>query len=273
MKNGTLYAHCGGYAASLDQVADVATPAATGTHYPIPHIMLVEQLQSQIIAAGYEIEEQAFALQTAKDVTNANLFGLLQLRHTSSDYALAVGVRNSHAMMFSASLALGSRVFVCDNLALSGEIKIGRKHTLNIMRDLPSVVGVAVGRLSDERTRQDERFLAYQSTEIDQITYDHALLDLVRTRAVSASDIGKVVKQIENPTHKAHLNEAGNATVWTVYNAITETIRGQSIFALPRRMTIAHGRLDGLCGIGRANVVEQFAAANIEDAEFEEMAA
>ena len=273
MKNGSLMVHCGGYAATLDQVSEVATPAATGTHYPIPHSVLIEQIQTQLVAAGYEIEEQAFALQSAKGIGDANLFGLFQLRHTSMSYAIAVGLRNSHAMMFSASLALGTRVFICDNLALSGEIKFGRKHTLNIMRDLPSVVGIAVGKLADERVRQDERFDAYQATEIDQNTYDHALLDLVRTRAVSASDIGKVIKQIEDPAHRAHLNDDGIATVWTVYNAITETIRGQSIFALPRRMTIAHGRLDGLCGIGRTNIIEQFAAANIEDVEFEGMTA
>src|SRR5262249_51585397 len=66
-------------------------------------------------------------------------FGLMEVRNGSNadDFGLVVGLRNSHDKSFPAALALGSRVFVCDNLAFSGEVKLSRKHTTYIWRDLP----------------------------------------------------------------------------------------------------------------------------------------
>ena len=272
-KNGSLMAHCGGYSATLETVADIRTPDPAGSHYPISHFRLIQTVERQIQSAGYEIQERAYALQDCKGIGGANFFGLLQLYAPGRDYALAIGIRNSHSMTFAASLALGSRIFVCDNLALSGEIKIGRKHTLNIERDLPNVVSIAIGRLAQEKVDQEQRYIAYQKTEISRSAYDHALIDLVRARAVSAQDIGKIVRQIEDPAHREHLGPDGIPTVWTVYNAITETIKGQSIFALPKRMTITHGRLDGLAGIVRTPTMkEALAVEGIVDADYVEAA-
>ena len=65
--------------------------------------------------------------------------------HAQDDYGLVIGLRNSHDKSFPASIALGSGVFVCDNLAFSAEVTIARRHTRFIERDLPRVVHTAVG--------------------------------------------------------------------------------------------------------------------------------
>ena len=45
-------------------------------------------------------------------------FGLLEVTNGAAhdDYGLVIGLRNSHDKSFPASIALGSGVFVCDNL-------------------------------------------------------------------------------------------------------------------------------------------------------------
>src|SRR5205807_1578946 len=65
-------------------------------------------------------------------------FGLLQIVNGTfhDDYSLIMGIRNSHDKAFPAALCLGSGVFVCDNLAFSGEIKLARKHTRFIERNV-----------------------------------------------------------------------------------------------------------------------------------------
>ena len=54
------------------------------------------------------------------------IFGLLEVCNgrPQGDHGLVVGVRNSHDQSFPASIALGSAVFVCDNLSFCGEITI-----------------------------------------------------------------------------------------------------------------------------------------------------
>ena len=66
-------------------------------------------------------------------------FGLMEVANCqqTQDYAYVLGLRNSHDKRFPAGLAVGASVFVCDNLSFSGEIKIARKHTRHIVRDLP----------------------------------------------------------------------------------------------------------------------------------------
>ena len=122
---------------------------------PVPHHRLLEQVESTLIAGGMTVVNQAHALWQ----DGLRYFGLLEVTNgqTHDDYGLVIGLRNSHDKSFPAAIALGSAVFVCDNLAFSAEVTIARRHTRFIERDLPRVVHTAVGRLADMRGQQDER--------------------------------------------------------------------------------------------------------------------
>ena len=122
--------HCGASAATRDQVFDAATPDATETHYPLPHGALIEVIETHVRASGFEIATEEYGLW--KD--GARMFGVWGLTTGNGveheDFQLVMGVRNSHDKAFSAGLAVGSRVFVCDNLAFSSEIVIARSSLL-----------------------------------------------------------------------------------------------------------------------------------------------
>jgi hypothetical protein len=63
---------------------------------------------------------------------------LLWSPHVKSDYTgytNMVGLRNSHDRKFPVGVSFGSRTFVCDNLAFSGDHAIKRKHTANVKRE------------------------------------------------------------------------------------------------------------------------------------------
>ena len=64
---------------------------------------------------------------------------------------LAPAIQGTTELGYPAGLVLGAAVFVCDNLSFSGEVKLARKHTSMIERDLPGLVGRAVGLLGDLR--------------------------------------------------------------------------------------------------------------------------
>ena len=85
----------------------------------------------------------------------------------SDDYALVLGLRNSHDKRFPAGIVAGASVFVCDNFSFSGEVKFARKHTRYINRDLPQIVERAIGKLVDLWHDQDTRISAYKEAEVD----------------------------------------------------------------------------------------------------------
>ena len=60
-------------------------------------------------------------------------------------------------------------MFVCDNLALSGEIKIARKYTRFVVRDLPGLVFGAVGQLSDRWHAQAQRIDVHRRHELTDV--------------------------------------------------------------------------------------------------------
>jgi len=62
-------------------------------------------------------------------------------------YQYVLGLRNSNNKRFAAGMVIGIAPFVCDNLAFSGEVKLARKHTVHIKRDLPMMIDEKLDRL------------------------------------------------------------------------------------------------------------------------------
>jgi hypothetical protein len=176
-------------------------------------------------------------------------FGLLEVTNGQAheDYGLVIGLRNSHDKSFPAAIAMGSAVFVCDNLAFSAEVTIARRHTRFIERDLPRIVHTAVGSLADMRGQQDERIRTYKETELS----DPAAHDLV-IRAVDASvlpvtQVPDVLSEWRTPSHREFT--ADGKTLWQFHNAMTHVWKGRNLAALPRRSQALHGLLDSVCGL------------------------
>lgn len=243
--NNQLIIHAGGHQATLDAVANVPTPPPFGRHYCIPHMSLIERTKHALREGGLEIVNEQHALHTVKDIPGANYFGLFEVESDQKEYNMVIGLRNSHAQMFAASYVIGNRVFVCDNLAFNGEIKIARRHTRFIERDLGGLVIRAMAQLADRRVEMADRIEKYKQAKLPRAEADHAVIELLRARALPSCDVIKVVDEFEKPRHEEHLDADGDRTVWTLFNAVTEvSTKGSNVFALPKRTTALHGVCD-----------------------------
>lgn len=239
-----LMLHCGGAHVDRNRLNLTETPIPTRTWTPIPHWQMVDEVERSLAATGFKIVNQEHAL-ARKD---ARYFGLFEITNgnNSEDYNTVVGLRNSHDKSFPAGLVIGSGVFVCDNLCFSGEIKFGRRHTSNIVRDLTGLVDAAVGRINGMRISQDARIAAYREAELSQSLSDHLLIELLRARVVTSTKIPKILAEYENPRH--HEFRAEGDTVWRFFNAVTENLKG-GLADLPRVGQALHGIMDCAAGI------------------------
>jgi hypothetical protein len=253
-----LMLHAGASAATLEQVAEVTTPAAEKGWQPIAHVDVINLVQSTLAQRNLTVVSQGFALWQ----NGMRMFGVLELRNgqTPSDYALTIGVRNSHDKSFAAGAALGSKVFVCDNMAFSGEITFARKHTLNIARDLPQLVSAAIGRLVDLRGWQDKRIAAYKQYEMtDALAHDIIVRSLDR-KVIGPMKVLDVLKEYREPRH----DDFKPRTAWSLFNAYTEISKG-TIRQLSRRTSALHGLMDDVCGVIRPDAALEL--DGVEDAE------
>jgi hypothetical protein len=238
-----LTLHCGTNLATSDAVHAVPTPEATASWQPIPHGDLYTRVRTTLEGSGLHVVQEAHGLWRE----GLRYFGLMEVRngHNADDFGLVVGLRNSHDKSFPAALALGSRVFVCDNLAFSGEIKLSRKHTTYIWRDLPGLVERAVGRLADLRNLQSRRIDAYKSALLtDERTVHDLVVRSVYARALPASQVVDVVNEWREPRH----DDFRPRTAWSLFNAFTEVLKG-SLTLLPSRTLALHGLLDSHVGL------------------------
>jgi hypothetical protein len=137
--SGTLIVHRGGWEATKADLAAVPVPEPTESYHPVPYSRFVEEVELHVPRFGLRIQSEQFAL--ARE--GAQMFGVLTCANGTShhDYAPVLGLRSSYDRSLSVGLVGGAvRVFVCDNLAFSGEVTMHRKHTVHVFRDLPDLI-------------------------------------------------------------------------------------------------------------------------------------
>jgi hypothetical protein len=104
-----------------EELARVATPAATATHKPIPHIAVVEKLIEALGFRQIGVVREEYAVSA----DGMRMFGVMDLSSGFAGCRFDIGLRNSHDKSFRLSCTVGLRVFVCENLAFHGEYTHG----------------------------------------------------------------------------------------------------------------------------------------------------
>lgn len=236
----SLILHRGARNVSLDEVMCAKTPDATETWVPIPHGRIVELAKENLTGLGMEITKEEYGMQR----DGSRFFGVLSLASTQADWTMCVGLRNSHDKSIPAGALLGSSVFVCDNMAFSGEVKFARKHTRYIERDLPSLVSGAIARLVGARSRQEDRIERYKATELSPKDAHDLFIRALDRRVLPVTTLPEVIKEYRNPRHE----EFRAPTVWNFFNSFTEILKG-NLNELPRRTLALHGLVDQFVGL------------------------
>ena len=250
MRNANLMLHCGADHVAREAVTQVKTPAATKTWCPIAHGDFIGQVEKALTTANMRVVEEAHALTKGGD----RYFGLLQVANcqkTSDDYCYVLGLRNCHDKAFTASMVVGGQVFVCDNLAFSGEIQIYRKHTSRIMEDLPKLTANAMGLLAQKWTVMSDRIEKYKTSELNDAQAHDMIIRAVDAGATTLNQVPAILKEWRAPSHPEF---ATGKTAWRLFNSFTENYKTGSLALTPRRSITLHGLMDAQVGFLSAPV-------------------
>ena len=215
---------------STEQLATSFTPEGTDSFQPISHSSLVSYTRDAIERAGLSIVEEEHSLARAGQRYFGG-FALTGADISGRDRQIVLGLRNAHDKSFAASVCVGNRMMVCENLCFSSDVKLARRHTTNILTDLPRVLADAVGRVVSHWNDMGNRIEAYQQTEIS------------RDRAADLL-IYNAVQEFRNPRHE----EFKGGTLWTLYNSITENLKGGDLAKLPFRTMTTQSIFDRVSG-------------------------
>jgi len=234
----SMILHCGGELVSREVIDAAPLPDSTHTWTPVPHGRVIDMVENSLAGSGLEITDRQFALARS----GQRMFGTITLAG-GTDYATVIGVRNSHDKSFPVSFCLGSRVFVCDNLAFSSEVVVKTKHSRLVLDRLPRLVNEGVARLIEKRGHQAKRIEAYKEEQVRGLPHLHDLvLRSYRANALPARAISEVLNEYDSPSHP----EFSEPTLWSYFNACTEVLKKYG--NLPQRTMRLHGVVDAEVG-------------------------
>lgn len=279
---------------SFDELSLCPVPQARDRFVPLPHQELARLTKEALKAAGFEILEEDYVLTNDKMCMFGG-FAIVRSDCQNEKRTLVCGIRNSNDNKFAASLCIGSKMLVCDNLCFSSERKLTRRHTTNIMKDLPRVIANTIAGLVNEWVSMEARIESYMARPLSFDEASGLVTRLVDNAALTSQKMYDVMKLWRNPAiaaegmifksnfdspnivdgidlgnkfdeagylaaveaKKAELVAAfGNLDVWGLYNAVTEALKGSNVNELVNRTMKTQVIFDGVCGYSAPVVSE-----------------
>jgi len=218
--------HCGGVAKSLGQVEGIPVPEPTDSYVPIAHIDLVNTIHT--VAGDMLPDHRLVDTQFATSKDGQRLFGLSTWRNgeTTDDMGLAVGYRNSYDRSMTVGVAMGARVFVCDNLALSGEMASFKfKHTGDVMRKLNEAIITSLysARHTFSNVKADAERLA--QVEVSTDSGYRFLGSLYGQGVLSANQFSTAGRHWVEPAYE----DFAPRNAWSLYNSANTGLKSTPI--------------------------------------------
>ncbi|MBK9214677.1 MAG: hypothetical protein IPM59_03635 [Chloracidobacterium sp.] len=264
-ENGsTLMAHCGARKVTRDELKEMPLPEATKTHQPLPHFKIVEVLEEALSFRHLRVVKDEYAVSQ----DGLKMFGVMDLDAAFEGGRFSIGLRNSNDKSMRLALTAGYRVFVCDNMAFSGDFSpLLHKHTSKL--NLTDSIAVAVDRIYrglDSIANQIKLMRAYGLTDNDA--------RLIIYRAFVERVLKGVPRQLMPVVHANYFDpgheDFRSRNLWSLSNAFTSAFKslgplkqfeataklGLYMSGIKDEATIAERRPLFDCGTGRFRLVK-----------------
>ena len=205
----------------------IATPPSSRYWRPVSHKQLVDTLTQEVYARGFEVSKADYAIGN----DGLKLFGTMDLmpangRSLLSGIGNAIGFRHSNDKRVALQIVGGARVFVCDNMAFSGDATILKhKHTWNFsIRDLISH-GLDIWTRKQGRMVADIERMARTplSNEQAQSVMAKALYEGVTTFQTFKLAYDLFFERA--CTHPEQYQDCAPRTLWGLHNAYTRALK------------------------------------------------
>ena len=201
-----------------EELALVPTPAWTATHKPIPHVEVIQALTETLGFRHISVVRDEYAV--SRD--GMKMFGVMELDQGMYGTRFALGVRNSHDKSFRLAVTAGYRVFVCENLAFSGDFApVLAKHSKNF--SLQNALSIGIDDMQRNFKPMVESVERWRQETLSDVS-----ARLVIYRAFIEGELD-VPRQLARNVHDLYFNpqheEFAPRTMWSLSNAFTSSFK------------------------------------------------
>ena len=201
-----------------ESLALVPTPAPTETHRPIPHHEVVQALIETLGFRHIAVVQDEYAVS----LDGMKMFGVLDLETEIQGCRFAIGIRNSHDKTMRLALTCGYRVFVCSNMAFSGDFTpVLAKHSKSF--SLVDAISVGVDRMQRSFEPMRKQVEAWQKSELTDVT---ARIIIYQAFIEGELDVPKhLARQVHDLYFEPRYDEFRPRTMWSLSNAFTSALK------------------------------------------------
>jgi hypothetical protein len=201
-----------------EELALVSTPTGTATHKTIPHVEVIQALTETLGFRHISVVKDEYAV--SRD--GMKMFGVMELDQGMHGARFALGVRNSHDKSFRLAVTVGYRVFVCENLAFSGDFApVLAKHSKNF--SLQNALSIGIDDMQRNFKPMVERVERWRQETLSDVS-----ARLVIYRAFIEGEL-EVPRQLARNVHDLYFNpqheEFAPRTMWSLSNAFTSSFK------------------------------------------------
>jgi hypothetical protein len=147
----TLIAHRGTKFVAESQVMEVLPPLRTKSWNPVSHKEILVPLFAELKRKKIEVVSKKYSMSKDGDKMFAVIETGYETGKKDNKMGLTIGVRNSLDKSMAVGICAGSRVFVCDNMAFSGEMIKFNKHTNGLDADRINELVESAVALAEEK--------------------------------------------------------------------------------------------------------------------------
>lgn len=216
---GEMIIHRGGELVTRDQLDLIKIPEPTDSYMPVSHYVLSDKILTiaKDILRDYTLIGDKYAVARQGN----QMFALLKFKSDNDEMGLSVAFRNSYDKSMSVGIAIGASVFICDNLALHGDIAIMKKHTKGVWDALEDL---AISSLYKAQKNFDKVIIDSQRMKAISLNDDEAFRlmgylyghDLVSPRQLTV---------LKDEWLKPSYEEFQERNMWSLFNATTEALK------------------------------------------------
>lgn len=246
MTGSTLIAHNPRFESklvTLEQLKALPEPEPLGLrHKPVPHAQLVEG----ILAEVERRELVPVRTQLALGAKGHALFGVMDLQkvgvEATGERGVSFGFRSSTNSSLAIKAVAGTRVFVCDNLALSGDmIAFLKKSTIGL--DFKDMIAHGFDQFAEHVTVMDLHIAELGATALSDGEAKQRIFDVFNAGIMPVRLFDDVARIYFQPTED--MTDVQPRTLWGLHNAFTRAARDLG----PGRLfnaTVQLGRMFGM---------------------------
>jgi hypothetical protein len=204
------------YVSAKDILINADIPQQTKTYKPVSHRQLIDLTLNGIHNAGFKLDSESYSAARNGNIANGR-FSIANV--ADSEMQLQIGWQNSYDKSLTLKFAIGTRIFICQNGCVSGDMgAFKKKHVGEIQDFTPSAISEYIKSAGEAFRRMQTEREAMKQVEVTQRTKAELIGRLfLEEQVITSTQLNIISREMKAPTH----DYGATDSMWELYNHTT----------------------------------------------------